>query len=218
MAFNFQPRLKHRKEQNVPRCLFSPCPAGGGGVLSLSAVRQAGQLHFPLLASSLHLKCWWALTHVGAAHEMSATLVIAVNPQCSSLQLILMHGGPETFQHCLMWEALWVSIELCACETGKKCKSAEKNDGDDAGNSLCQGIVAASPFSFTLCIRKGKTLAMKFTFNIQNVKKSFLLEFRKIEGSRFQRWSLSDPARAQGNCRTCFNWTLHLQCACRLAG
>lgn len=37
---------------------------GGGGVLSLSAVRQAGQLHFPVLASSLHLKCWSVFTHM----------------------------------------------------------------------------------------------------------------------------------------------------------
>lgn len=40
------------------------CLSGRGGVLPLSAFCQTGQLHLPLLASSLHLKCWSVFTHI----------------------------------------------------------------------------------------------------------------------------------------------------------
>lgn len=40
------------------------CLSGRGGVLALSAFCQTGQLHLPLLASSLHLKCWSVFTHI----------------------------------------------------------------------------------------------------------------------------------------------------------
>lgn len=44
-------------------------------------------------------------------HNISAILVININPH-HLLQLILMRERQETFQHCLMWEASWVSIKL----------------------------------------------------------------------------------------------------------
>lgn len=49
-------------------CLLSH--TGSGGVLSLSALRQAGELHFPVLASSLHLKCWSVFTHMQREYHM----------------------------------------------------------------------------------------------------------------------------------------------------
>lgn len=176
----------------------SPCPSGGGGVLSLSAVRQAGQLHFPLLASPLHLKRWWALAHVGTAHGALATLVIAVDPHMLMLQLILMHGRLETFRHCLMWEALWVSIELCPCESERKRQKWHAVQtmetvqavafADDSEQLLILSVI------FSLCIQKGKTLGN--LLKIQSEKKNYL-NFRKIEESEFHSWNLSNPAGEQ---------------------